>query len=613
MSYDTELAETASLRNIGIVRRLGPVVSRYRRTLWLIIILLALTVAVDVAHPRLIGLALDAARAMAEAGAGTDGGAKQLWLWVWIYSLAALVAVIGSLFANYLALGTGQRVMADLRRVLYQRFQRLPLGYFDRMPAGKTLARMINDPDHIGEPLANGLILLFGRALLFVSTLAYMLVLEWRLALLSMAFFPITVTAGAFFRPFFLKAYRRCREVVSQLNVRMEEQISGHNTLVLLGQERRAAAELDAANDAHRGAWVRVMSMHVFFTPLLHLTFGAGMALLLWYGSKMVLDRSISPGLLLAFGIYIQSLGWPLMEMVEQVQSLQSAVAALERVFKFLDQPEHDWSEKGSRVFSAQQPAGTAQDQGEKTLDPFSVPPWGAGGRARGEIEFRDVWFAYREEHWILKGLSFKVRPGERVAVAGPTGAGKTTILSLASALYRPQRGQILLDGADISQLDPRVVRRQVAVVIQDVFLFAGTVEENIRLWEPVFDRARVEEAARRACAAEFIAGLPNGYDHKLGERAQTLSAGQRQLVSFARALCFDPPVLLLDEATSSVDAWTEDLIRRGLKNITAGRASLIVAHRFSTLADADRLLVIRDGALAEETTPAEFLRNRPR
>jgi ABC-type multidrug transport system fused ATPase/permease subunit len=303
----------------------------------------------------------------------------------------------------------------------------------------------------------------------------------------------------------------------------------------------------------------------------------------------MVMDRSVSPGLLVAFGIYIQNLGWPVMEMVEQVQSLQSAVAALERVFKFLDQPEADDPNADKRI----------------------AAPWAAGGRARGEIEFRDVWFAYREEQWILKGLSFRVRPGERVAVAGPTGAGKTTILSLASALYRPQRGQILLDGADIANVDPREVRRQVAAVSQDVFLFAGTVAENVRLWEPGFDRARVEQAARRACAHEFVAGLPGGYDHRLGERAQTLSAGQRQLVSFARALCFDPPVLLLDEATSSVDAWTEDLIRRGLKNITAGRASVIVAHRFSTLADADRLLVIRDGRLAEETTPQEFLRAR--
>jgi ABC-type multidrug transport system fused ATPase/permease subunit len=314
-------------------------------------------------------------------------------------------------------------------------------------------------------------------------------------------------------------------------------------------------------------------------------------ALLLWYGGIRYFDQTITIGTLLAFVIFFQDMGWPFMEMVEQVQSLQSAVAALERVFKFLDLPDSDDPNAAKRV----------------------APPWGAGGRARGEIEFRDVWFAYKEEQWILKGLSFKVRPGERVAVAGPTGAGKTTILSLASALYRPQKGQILLDGADIMQLDPREVRRQVAVVIQDVFLFAGTVEENIRLWEPGFGRERVEEAARRACAHEFIAGLPDGYGHKLGERAQTLSAGQRQLVSFARALCFDPPVLLLDEATSSVDAWTEDLIRRGLKNITAGRASLIVAHRFSTLADADRLLVIRDGVLAEETTPAEFLRNRQR
>ncbi len=638
--YDSEMAETASLRKIGVVRRLGPFIRPYRRALVTAGIFLLVLVAIDTAHPWMMGKIVDA---------GLQKQTPSLWRWVWLYASTALVAAVASAIGNYLTLSSGQRLMADLRRALYRRFQALTLGYFDRMPAGKTLARLVNDPDNIGEPLSAGFTLLFGSVVLILSTSAVMFVLNWRLALVSLAFVPVTVGVGLVCRPYFLRAYRRCREMISWLNVRMEEQISGHNTLVLLGQEKRSTAELDEANDAHRAAWVRVMGMHIFFTPLINMTFGLGLAFVLWYGSGLMLDEKIAAGLLVAFGQYIMEMSWPVMQLAEQIQGLQSAVAAIERMLKFLDQPDNDWAKKGSRVFSADGQSAAAEPPAqaaapmpivpvapaapvmpvaplaplaplapEKTLDPyvptpaiFPAPPWGAGGRACGEIEFRDVWFAYRDEHWILKGLSFKVRPGERVAVAGPTGAGKTTILSLASALYRPQRGQILLDGADISELDPREVRRQVAVVIQDVFLFAGTVEENIRLWEPSFDRERVEVAARRACAHEFVAGLADGYDHRLGERAQTLSAGQRQLISFARALCFDPPVLLLDEATSSVDAWTEDLIRRGLKNITADRASIIVAHRFSTLADADRLLVIRDGVLAGETTPAEFLRSR--
>ncbi|HOX06657.1 MAG TPA: ABC transporter ATP-binding protein, partial [Planctomycetota bacterium] len=574
-SFDSELAETASLRNIGIVRRLWPMLRPHRAALGLAVVGLLFIIAGDVARPWFVKHIVD--------GGLLTGEQKSLWFWIALYVGTAFGGALVSAFSNYLTLGTGQKLMATLRAALYRRFQAFPLGYFDRVPAGKTLARMINDANHIGEPLANGLVYLVGNSLRVVGYLAFMFFVDWRLTLVGLAFMPVTVVLGILFRPHFLRAYRWCREMVSQLNVRMEEQISGHNTLVLLGQEKRSSAELDGANEAHRAAWVKALNLHVYFSPLLQLTFGLAVALILWYGGIRYFDHELQIGTLLAFVIFFQDMGWPFMEMVEQVQSLQSAVAALERVFKFLDLPDSDDPNVGAR----------------------SVPTWGAGGRARGEIEFRDVWFAYKEEQWILKGLSFKVRPGERVAVAGPTGAGKTTILSLASALYRPQKGQILIDGSDISALDPREVRRQVAVVIQDVFLFAGTVEENIRLWEPGFGRERVEEAARRACAHEFIAGLPDGYAHKLGERAQTLSAGQRQLVSFARALCFDPPVLLLDEATSSVDAYTEDLIRRGLKNITAGRASIIVAHRFSTLADADRLLVIRDGVLAEETIDA--------
>jgi ABC-type multidrug transport system fused ATPase/permease subunit len=417
-----------------------------------------------------------------------------------------------------------------------------------------------------------------------------MLLLNWRLALASMAFLPVAIVAAVVFRPFFLRAYRWCRETVSRLNVRMEEQISGHNTVTLLGQERRAAGELDEANEQHRAAWVKVTYMHIYFTPLLHMTFGLGNAALLWYGGVRFLKGDASPGDLLAFGIYIGNLAWPLIEMVENIQGLQSAMAALERVFKFLDAPEHE----------------------APALLPAAAPPW-AASRARGEVEFRDVWFAYREEEWVLKELSFKVRPGERVALVGPTGSGKTSILSLASALYRPQKGTILIDGADIATLDPREVRRQVATVIQDVFLFADTIEENVRLWEPGFDRGRVEQAANRAHAHEFIAKLPKAYAEKLGERAQTLSAGQRQLVSFARALCYDPPILCLDEATSSVDAQTEELIRQGLEAITSGRTSIIVAHRFSTLTGADRVLVLADGRIVEEGPPEEILRRHAR
>ena len=589
MNGHDEESQLGKVYDHRLVRRLWPYLRRYRREMVFTCVALAAYAASQVAWPRVF------------AAVCGRMGSPELVPEVRGLVISFVVLACGTGLAEftryYLSMTACQNLVADLRASLYAKFQRLPLSFFDRVPTGKVLSRLVHDPNALEDLLEVGFVTMVGNGLHLLGISVAMLVFDWRMALLAFATVPVIVLITAIYRPMMRRAFRRMREMVSRLNARMEENISGHSAVLILNQEKRCAAELDEGNNDLRSARVRASVLHALFPPFIHGALGVGVALIVWYGGCRALGmpesalRKAEMEKLYTFVIYMGMFGWPLQMMMEHVQVLQAAMAALERIFGFFD------------------------ESGDDLIGPAAAEPPGLdpAERSRGEIEFQDVWFAYREGEWILKGLSFRAAAGERVAIAGPTGAGKTTVLSLASALYRPQKGRILLDGRDLAELDPRYVRRQVATVIQDVFLFSDTVAENVRLWEPGISDEKVRLACRRAHASGFAERFVEGYDHKLGQRGGDISAGQRQLLSFARALAYDPPVLILDEATSSVDAETEESIRQGLRELTSGRTSLIVAHRFSTLADADRLLVIRDGQLHEETTPQAFLEKRRR
>jgi len=572
-----------------LVRKLWPYLRPYRGALWVIGATAAVFVVSAIARPWILGKVI-------ASEWHADGDAGVIRAGIVTFACMFVAGALADFYCVYLSDSTTQHVAADLRAALYRRFGRLPLSFFDRVPNGVVLSRLVNDPNALEDLLETGFVTMIRNGIMVLAMAGAMLYLNWRLALVAFAVVPVVVLVAAFYRPLMRKVFRRVRVLVSRLNARMEENFAGHSTVLLLNQEARCAAELDEANDALRRARVRASLLHAFFPPILQGAFGVGLALVIWYGGRQLLgvpagpDRFALIGELVAFTLYVDRFGWPLQMMMERVQLLQAAMASLERIFGFLEQ-------EGEDLTAPRTPA-----------EPREAAP---AERSRGELAFEDVWFAYRGDDWVLKGLSFHVAPGERIAIAGPTGAGKTTILSLASALYRPQKGRILLDGRDLAELDPRWVRRQVATVLQDVFIFADTVRENVRLWEDAITDEDVRLACGRAHAANFVERLPEGYARKLGGRGAGLSVGQRQLVSFARALAYDPPILILDEATSSVDAQTEEAIRQGLDALTADRTSLVVAHRFSTLAGADRLLVIKGGRIAEETTPAEFLRAR--
>jgi len=493
-----------------------------------------------------------------------------------VFALALVTRFLFGVLQVYLLQLTGQRVMYDMRKRLFGHILRLPVRYFDRTPVGRLVTRVTNDVAAINEMVTSMLVNLFRDAFLVVGVLAIMFQLEWRLALAVLALFPFIVVAAFQFRNRVRAAYREVRRRIAQLNAYLQESISGMRIIQVFVQEHQANRRFDDINTNKYRADMRQLLTFAVFRPLMSFLSWFAVAVVIWYGGLNVLAASLSLGALAAFIQYVRMLFEPILQLSEGYNVLQAAMASSERIFLLLDEAQED---RG----------------GGETL-----------GSVRGEIEFRDVWFAYNEEEWVLKGVSFKVAPGERVAIVGPTGSGKTTIIRLLLRLYPIQKGQILLDGVPIDRLDLRALRSAMAVVLQDVFLFAGDIMDNIRLHDDIPEQDAIE--ATRFVNADFVEALPDGYRTEVKERGVTLSVGERQLLSFARAVAFKPRVLVLDEATASIDSHTEDLIQRSLHKIMEDRTAIVIAHRLSTIREANKILVLHKGKLVEEGTHEELL-----
>jgi ATP-binding cassette, subfamily B, multidrug efflux pump len=557
----------------ALLRRLLVYLRPYRGLALVAVLLLLSGAGLALVGPALTQRALDVAIPRHDMGLlGTLAG-----LFLAALLLDFLVEYGQTLLTTYI----GQRVMYDLRMQIFGHLQRLSIGFFDRNPVGRLMTRVTSDVETLNELFSSGVVTVFGDVFTLLAIMTMMLVVDWRLALVTFSVIPLVWLTATVFRRRVREAFRDIRTRLARLNAYLQERLSGMRVVQLFGREAESAARFAELNREHLEAHLRSITIYAVFFPVVEVLTAVAMALLLYYGGLRTLDGTLTVGVLAAFIQLTRRFFQPLQDLSEKFNLLQSAMASSERVFALLDQPV------------------TVMEPPNPALLPHP---------ARGEVKFENVWFRYSPDGpWVLRDVSFVASPGKTIALVGHTGAGKTTVVNLLLRFYDPDRGRILIDGIDIRQLSTSDLRSLIGFVQQDLFLFAGDILHNLTLDAPIPPEA-ARRAAHRVGADRFIERLPAGYAHRLGERGRSLSVGERQLLSFARALALDPRILVLDEATSSVDAEAEAQIQRAIAELMAGRTSLVVAHRLSTILDADEILVLQHGEIRERGNHRELL-----
>ncbi|PYU52307.1 MAG: antibiotic ABC transporter ATP-binding protein [Acidobacteria bacterium] len=586
-----------------LMRRLLQYMKPYKWRVALALVMVAIVTPLELAPPLVFQKGIDKYFVPELKGLITEASA---WSGIGWLSLLLLAVLTFDFLAQYIQIRimqrVGQQTMYDMRREIFGHMQRLPMSYFDRNPVGRLVTRVTTDVDALNDLFAAGVVTMINDFFLLVVMAVLLFKIDRRLALDTLAVLPGILIVTMIFRKFVRDANRRIRTAIARINAFLQEYISGMSVVQLFNRERKAMDEFEKRNRDNMLAWRDAILAYALFYPAVEFLSFATIALIYWSGGNRILSGGLTLGILTAFTMFAQRFFRPIQDLSEKFNILQSAMAASERIFKLLDEPVLVES------------------------DPNAIPL----DHPRGEIEFRNVWFSYRrdsgfvstnpemnnvaepaDEDWVLRDVSFRVEPGQTIAIVGHTGAGKTTLISLLLRFYDIQRGQILLDGKDIRTIELQDLRRQFGIVLQDPFLFTGTIETNIRLGTPNIDRATVEHAVEEIGLGEFIRSLPEGVAANVNERGSTLSVGQRQLINFARALAHNPRFLILDEATSSVDTKTELLIREALNRLLSGRTALVIAHRLSTIQHANRILVFHKGRLREQGAHQELLSQR--
>ena len=590
MSDFREEESLGKVYDLQLARRLFRYLRPYGR--WVALAgLLTLPIApLAAAGPKIFQISVDhyivpALRHEISAVAGASGLG-----WMSVLFLATLILGFGFQYLQVRVMQkVGQETMYDLRKEIFGHLQRLPMSFYDRSPVGRLVTRVTTDVDALNDLFASGIAAMVNDIFLLVLFVFVMLQMNWRLALATFAVIPLIVLVTWMFRNRVRDANRRIRTAIARINSFLQEHISGMSVVQLFNRGNKSREQFSELNRVHMEAYKDAILAFAVFHPAVEFLGVLAIITVFWYGGLGALTGAVSVGVLIAFMQYAQRFFQPIQDLSDKFSILQAAMAASERIFKLLDEPL---------------PA-VAQTAGRPL------------GQLRGEIEFRKVWFAYRggsdpkDEDWVLRDVSFRVEPGQTIAIVGHTGAGKTTTIQLLLRFYDIQRGQILLDGTDIRELSGQDLRRQFGIVLQDPFLFSGTIESNVRLNSPGVDRTAADQALREVGLGPFLDSLPQGLDTQVTERGATFSVGQRQLISFARALAHNPRFLILDEATSSVDTRTEMMIREALDRLLTGRTSIVIAHRLSTIQHADRILVFHKSKLREQGRHQQLLAQR--
>jgi ATP-binding cassette subfamily B multidrug efflux pump len=608
-----------------LARRLLRYLKPYRTRATISVFLVIFSSIMEIAGPAIVAVAIDL---YVKPQQGSHGISQRIGAWLvahgWALNPISGINVAAALYFIVLIGGfavlytqmvlmnlMGQYIMYDLRKQIFGHLQKLDIQFFDRNPVGRLMTRVTTDVDALNEMFTAGFVSIFGDIFVLAGIVGMLFWMNWRMALVLFSIVPLIVLVTAWFRRGARVTYRQTRVRIAAINAFLQEHISGMATVQLFNRETDEAEKFEGLNARHRDANLQAVFYYSVFYPVIELIETIGLALIVWYGGGQVLRGMLSIGTLIAFFQYAQRFYEPISDLSEKYNILQAAMAASERIFKTLD--------TSPRIL----------DDGTLEIDHVE------------SIEFRDVCFAYNEAgtreagtrdegrgrtqtvaspsslvpasspaspEWVLKNVSFSVKRGERIALVGHTGAGKTTVTSLLLRFYEPQRGEILVNGIDIRQYSVTSLRALFAIVQQDFFLFTGSIAQNISLGNETISPERIREAARRVQADRFIQRLPDGYDAEVKERGAGLSVGEKQLLSFARALAFNPPVLVLDEATSSIDTETEVLIQEAIQTLMTGRTSIVIAHRLSTIRSADTILVFHHGEIRERGTHDELM-----
>ena len=557
--------------DLKVLKRLFRFVKPYLPQFYLLVFLTLLLAALVPLRPILIGYTIDNHIAVGDY----QSFVKVIYLLIGLLVIQAIVQYSHTYLSGWL----GQTTIRDIRTELYAHIQRLKLKFFDNTPIGRLVTRNISDIETLANVFSQGIAMMIGDLLQLVAILGFMFYIDWKLTLVSLSTLPILLYATYVFKEKVKVSFNHVRTAVANLNSFVQERITGMSVVQIFNSEETELNKFKEINEVHKKANVKAVFYYATYFPVAEVIQATGIGLVVWYGSSRIINTGYTPGELIAFIMYIQMFFRPIRMIADKFNTLQMGIVSTNRIMNLLDSEEYI--------------------PDEATFKPDKI---------NGAVKFNRVWFAYNDENYVLKDISFEVKPGETVALVGATGAGKSSVINLLSRFYDINKGEITVDGRDIHDYDLSALRRNIGVVLQDVFLFSDTIRQNITLGNDDISQEEIILAAQAVGALDFIEKLPGGLEYNVMERGATLSVGQRQLISFVRAMVYDPKIIVLDEATSSVDTETEELIQSAITKVMKGRTSIVIAHRLSTIQHADKILVLDKGEIKEEGTHDELL-----